>query len=204
MPVRHAQTNSQPAMDSICKRERLALFIDGADYSAMAKALGVNVDYRKLTDFFRRRSHFIRAFYYALSIDNSDNGRRTPLIDWLDCHGYTLITKPTKIFTEENDRRKLEAGMQLELKADAMQLASNIDHVVLFAGNRAYLGLVTELQQTGTKVGVVSTMRTHPSMVSSEVWQAADQPGGCGAKLPRQVNRRSYELILHFKLKLLL
>ena len=54
------------------KSERLALFIDGANLYSAGKTLGVEVDYRKLLDEFRRRGQLIRAYYYTALIENDD------------------------------------------------------------------------------------------------------------------------------------
>ena len=45
--------------------ERLALFIDGANLYAAAKALGFDIDYKLLRTEFMRRGKLLRAFYYT-------------------------------------------------------------------------------------------------------------------------------------------
>lgn len=50
--------------------ERVALFIDGANLYATSKALGFDVDYKRLLALFRQKAHLVRALYYtALSED---------------------------------------------------------------------------------------------------------------------------------------
>jgi uncharacterized LabA/DUF88 family protein len=44
------------------KDERLALFIDGANLHSAGKMLGVEIDYRKLREEFRRRGRLVRAY----------------------------------------------------------------------------------------------------------------------------------------------
>ncbi len=43
--------------------ERLALFIDGANLYSAARALGFDIDYRKLLKVFRDRGRLVRAYY---------------------------------------------------------------------------------------------------------------------------------------------
>ena len=43
--------------------ERVALFVDGANLYATAKALGFDIDYKRLLNMFRAKSHLVRALY---------------------------------------------------------------------------------------------------------------------------------------------
>ena len=45
--------------------ERLAIFIDGANLYATAKALGFDVDYKRLLALFRTKGQLVRALYYT-------------------------------------------------------------------------------------------------------------------------------------------
>jgi hypothetical protein len=64
---------------------RIALFIDGANLYATAKALGFDIDYRRLLKEFRSRAGvMLRAFYYTAVIEDQEYTSIRPLIDWLD------------------------------------------------------------------------------------------------------------------------
>ena len=45
--------------------ERIAIFVDGANLYATAKALGFDVDYKKLLNLFRNKGQLVRALYYT-------------------------------------------------------------------------------------------------------------------------------------------
>jgi hypothetical protein len=47
------------------QREKIVLLIDGANLFAGAKALGFDIDYRKLLEAFRKRAYLLRAKYYC-------------------------------------------------------------------------------------------------------------------------------------------
>ena len=47
--------------------------------------------------------------------------------------------------------------MDIELAVDAMGLAGNIDHMVLFSGDGDFRSLVEAVQRRGVRVSVVST-----------------------------------------------
>ena len=50
------------------KDERLALFIDGSNLYAAARALGFDIDYKLLRAEFMRRGKLLRAFYYTAAV----------------------------------------------------------------------------------------------------------------------------------------
>jgi len=155
--------------------ERIALFIDGSNLYATAKALGFDIDYKRLLTLFRTKGHLIRALYYTALAEDQEYSSIRPLIDWLDYNGYTMVTKPTKEYTDSTGRRKIKGNMDIELTVDAMELAAHLDHIVLFSGDGDYRSLVAALQQKGRRVSVVSTLQTQPPMVADELRRQADQ-----------------------------
>jgi uncharacterized LabA/DUF88 family protein len=155
--------------------ERIALFIDGANLYATAKSLGFDIDYKRLLGHFRKRARLVRAIYYTALMDDAEYSPIRPLIDWLDYNGYMVRTKPAKEFTDSLGRRKVKGSMDIELAVDAMRLADNLDHVVLFSGDGDFRSLVEALQQRGRRVSVVSTLVTRPPMVADELRRQADQ-----------------------------
>jgi uncharacterized LabA/DUF88 family protein len=154
--------------------EKIALFIDGANIFATAKALGFEIDYKKLLQEFRSRGNLLRAFYYTAVIEDQEFSSIRPLIDWLDYNGYHVITKPTKEFVDQTGRRKVKGNMDIELAVDAMELAPHIDHMVLFSGDGDFRSLVESIQRRGVRVTVVSSLVTQPPMVADELRRQAD------------------------------
>ncbi len=155
--------------------ERVALFIDGANLYATAKALGFDIDYKRLLSVFRTKGRLIRALYYTALAEDQEYSSIRPLIDWLDYNGYTMITKPTKEYTDSSGRKKIKGNMDIELSVDAMELASSLDHIVLFSGDGDFRPLVAALQQKGLRVSVASTLHTQPPMIADELRRQADQ-----------------------------
>ncbi|WP_306119773.1 MULTISPECIES: NYN domain-containing protein [unclassified Roseitalea] len=156
------------------QREKIALFIDGANLYAAAKALGFDIDYRKLLEHFHKRGYLMRAYYYTALIEDQEYSSIRPLIDWLDYNGYKVITKPAKEFTDSTGRRKIKGNMDIELTIDAMELSAVIDHAVLFSGDGDFRVLVDALQRRGCKVSVVSTMASQPPMIADDLRRNAD------------------------------
>ncbi|MDQ7071276.1 MAG: NYN domain-containing protein [Rhodobacterales bacterium] len=156
------------------KDERLALFIDGSNLYAAAKALGFDIDYKLLRAEFMRRGKLLRAFYYTALLENDEYSPIRPLVDWLNYNGFSMVTKPAKEYTDSMGRRKVKGNMDIELTVDALELAPHLDHIVLFSGDGDFRPLVESLQRKGCRVSVVSTIRSQPPMISDELRRQAD------------------------------
>ncbi|MBE7183685.1 MAG: NYN domain-containing protein [Methylobacterium mesophilicum] len=155
-------------------REKIALFIDGANLYATSRALGFDIDYRKLLGSFQKRGYLLRAYYYTALVEDQEYSSIRPLIDWLDYNGYKVVTKPAKEFVDALGRRKIKGNMDIELVIDALQLADSVDHYVIFSGDGDFRILVDALQRRGRKVSVVSTIMSQPQMISDELRRQAD------------------------------
>jgi uncharacterized LabA/DUF88 family protein len=155
-------------------REKIALFIDGANLYATSKALGFDIDYRKMLKYFEKRGYLLRAHYYTALVEDQEFSSIRPLVDWLDYNGYRVVTKPAKEFTDAMGRRKIKGNMDMELAIDAMSLVDSVDHFVIFSGDGDFRILIEALQRKGRKVTVVSTITSQPPMVSDDVRRQCD------------------------------
>jgi uncharacterized LabA/DUF88 family protein len=152
---------------------RIALFIDGANLYATAKALGFDIDYKRLLKEFQSRGTLVRAFYYTAIIEDQEFSIR-PLIDWLDYNGFTVVTKPAKDFDDGEGRRKLKRNMTVELVVDAFEMANHVDNIVLFSGDGDFCPLLEAVQRRGVHVTVVSSFLSKPPIIADELRRQAD------------------------------
>src|SRR5262245_46294278 len=155
-------------------QEKLALFIDGANLYSTARALGFDIDYKKLLNEFSKKGILVRAYYYTALLEDREFSPLRPLVDWLDYNGYTLVTKNAREFTDAMGRRKVKGNMDIEISVDMMEIAASVDHIVLFSGDGDFRRLVEAVQRRGRRVTVVSTLRTQPSMVADDLRRQAD------------------------------
>ena len=158
----------------MAETDRIALFIDGANLYATAKALGFDIDYKRLLKEFQSRGKLIRAFYYTALVEDQEYSSIRPLIDWLDYNGFAVVTKPAKEFTDALGRRKIKGNMDIELAVDAMEMSDHLDQLVLFSGDGDFRSLVEAVQRKGVRVSVVSTNSTQPGMIADELRRQAD------------------------------
>lgn len=159
---------------AIDPREKIALFIDGANLYAASKAIGIDIDYRRLLAEFQSRAYLLRAYYYTALVEDQEYSSIRPLIDWLDYNGYTVVTKPAKEFTDATGRRKVKGNMDIELTVDALEMSGFYDHMVLFSGDGDFTALAAALQRRGKRVTVVSTLTTPTPMISDDLRRQAD------------------------------
>jgi uncharacterized LabA/DUF88 family protein len=161
-------------MTVIFPRTKSALFIDGHNLYATAKALGFDIDYKRLLSEFEKRAELVRALYYTAIVEDEEYSSGRTLIDWLGYNGYTVVTKAAKEFVDEYGRRKVKGDLGIELAVDALQLAEHIDDMVLFSGDGDFRSLVEAMQRRGVRVTVVSTISSRPPMVANELRRQAD------------------------------
>jgi uncharacterized LabA/DUF88 family protein len=154
--------------------DRLALFIDGANLYSAAKALGFDIDYRKLLEEFRKRGVLVRAYYYTALVEQEEYSPIRPLVDWLDYNGYQLVTKPAREYTDGQGRKRWRGDMDVEIAVDMMEMAQTCDHLVLFSGDGDFRCLVEAVQRKGSRVTVVSTVKSQPPMASDDLRRQAD------------------------------
>ena len=159
---------------TVSSANRTALFIDGANLQSSAKALGFDIDYKRLLTEFQCYGTLVRAFYYTAVIEDQEFSAVRPLLDWLAYNGFTVVTKPTKEFIDANGHRKLKGNMHIELAVNAMELAEHIDQIVLFSGDGDFRSLVEAVQRRGVRVTVVSTISSQPPMIADELRRQAD------------------------------
>jgi uncharacterized LabA/DUF88 family protein len=152
---------------------RIAVFIDGPNLHGASRALGFEIDYKRLLDQFQSRGTLLRAFYYTVIVEHQEFSVR-PLIDWLVYNGFTVITKPAKQFDDGEGRRKIKRSMRIELVVDAFEIAGQVDDIILFSGDGDFCPLIEAVQRRGVRVTVVSTLSTQPPMIADELRRRAD------------------------------
>ena len=153
---------------------RIALYIDGQNLFSAARELGFQVDFTRLKDFFGRQGIVLRASIYWPVDDDPKYSPPRPLVDWLDAHGYRIVTSPGSIPNEESSQRRTRADMKVELAVDALGYGVHVDQAIFFAGSRDFRTLFAAIQRQGTRVTVVSTLQTDPPLISDELRRQAD------------------------------
>lgn len=145
--------------------DRVAIFIDGSNLYYSQQNLQLQIDFRRLLDYFTQNSTLLRAFYYT-GVDPDDKGQRG-FIHWLRLNGFKVIEKPIKRYPDGSTK----ANLDIELAIDMLALADKYDRAILFSGDGDLTRLVEAVQMKGVRVQVVSTV----GMVATELRAASDE-----------------------------
>ena len=154
--------------------ERIALFIDGANFYNTVKALDFDIDYGALLDYFKGKGRLIKAYYYTAVRENDDYAPLKPLLDWLDYNGFHIITKPAKTRVNRDGRTRIKGDMDVEITLGMLELAPHVDHMVLFSGDGDFRAAVEAVQKQGVRVSVCSSLEIKPPMLADELRRQAD------------------------------
>jgi uncharacterized LabA/DUF88 family protein len=153
--------------------DRLAVMIDGPNFHHAARALGIELDYRKVREEFQRRGRLMALCYYTVMPETEAFSPLRPLVDWLGYNGYRTVTRVREASDHAASRRGRSA-IDMEMAVDALDLASHIDHLVLASGDGVFTPLVRALQRRGLRVTVIATLRSEQPMLADDLRRAAD------------------------------
>lgn len=148
-----------------CADERLSLLIDGRYVLSTCRTLSIDIDFKRLLEFFRGKGQLLRAHFYATTSENGETQCLRPLLDWLDYNGYTTVTRPTA---------RRHSGIELDLAVDALRLCGTVDHIVIMSGAGDLANLVRALKDLGKRVTLIGSLSSGAA-VADELRRAADQ-----------------------------
>lgn len=129
--------------------EDTTIIIDGASIFHSARSLGIEVDYKKIRNYFDSRCMMRRALYYSvLKVEDEDDieggeygGEKfnpvKRLLDFLSYNGYSTVIKHKYIAPEKPDdfRKPYVGSMLVEIATDIMVHAQFSPHIVIFGGS---------------------------------------------------------------------
>jgi len=158
------------------RSNKTAVFIDGSNLHAAAQMIGMDIDFRKVLDFFRAKYDLVRAYYYTSILADEDGyAGLNKLVDWLDFNGFTVVSKEAKQFVDANGRSRVKGCMDVELAVDVMNMADRVDEIVIFSGDGNLRYLIEAVQRKGVKVTIISTKETNPPVAAESIRRQADE-----------------------------
>jgi uncharacterized LabA/DUF88 family protein len=157
------------------KMKRIALLIDGSNIYASAKSLGFRVDYKKLLDYFKRDCQVVRAFYFTALPDKNIESPLRKMVDFISYHGYTVIQKETREYTDEDGVPKRKGNMDVEIAVYAWKFAPMVDEIILFSGDGDFRALVERIQEVGVNCHVISTLKGSAPTIADSLRKQADR-----------------------------
>ena len=117
-------------------RERIALFIDGANLHSASRGLGFSIDFKRLLEHFGAQGRLVRALLLHRA------GRRGGILSPPTAGPTGSITTATRwspsaprSSTDAYGNRRVKGDMDVEIAIDAMEMAGKLDRIVLFSGD---------------------------------------------------------------------
>lgn len=156
------------------KTERLAVLIDGPELRATAGGIGIDIDFKKVLSFFQDVSQLVRIQFYHIDREEEDEASLRPLTDWLEYNGFSTVACSGRD-TEAVGRRSNKNFLNVRMAVDALELASVVDHLVIFSGDAVLGPLVDALKWRGKRVSIISTLQLRPPMIADDLRRRADQ-----------------------------
>jgi uncharacterized LabA/DUF88 family protein len=155
--------------------KRIAIFVDGSNFSASCNVVGLRPDYDKIVSMFAKEGHITGQYYFtALPPKEVDTPLRK-VTDRLQYHGWRLVTKETKTLVD-GDRTFIKGDMDADMIVWAFKVVEYIDELILFSGDGDFRSMVEELQIRSVKVTAVSVLRPdNKSMMADELRRQVDR-----------------------------
>jgi uncharacterized LabA/DUF88 family protein len=154
---------------------RLVVFIDGPSLHYSTRALGYDVDFKRLLSWFKQQGGLLRAYYYTTIFEEREYQNTRPLLDWLDYNGFTVKSKSVREHDDGGGGRKYIRNLSVEMAVDAIEIARHVDAIMLFSGDGDLRPAVEAIQRRGVIATVVSTIRSQPPILADELRRQADQ-----------------------------
>lgn len=156
---------------------RTAVFIDGHSTYFAVKALNFDMDYKRLLAWLDEEfGPILRATYYT-TVSDEENIHQdiVPLLDFLQYNGFSICTKPIKVYDEDERRTSRRGDVNVEISVDMLLTMQHVDNIVLFSGDANLKKAIQAVQQNGCRVFVISTNETKPKIVSDELRRFSDE-----------------------------
>lgn len=155
--------------------KRIALFVDGSNFSVSLKAAGFRVDYQKIREYFAEMGDLVGSFYFTALPPRDEPSSIRNLTDSLQHKGWNLVTKEIKVFRDQ-PIAKTKGNMDIEMVVKAWTLSNVITDLILFSGDGDFRAMVEKLQDVGVRVTVISYHSTDTrNMTSNDLRKAVHE-----------------------------
>lgn len=149
------------------EKERIALFIDGANMFYVQKKLGWYIDYEKLYRYFAKEKEVYNAFFYT-GVKRLKS--ESTFIRKLVHLGYTVRTKEVKEIQNKEGKIEEKCNLDIEIVIDMFNTVNNYDEAIIFSGDSDFERAIELLRSKGKTITVIST----EGMIAWDLVNAAD------------------------------
>lgn len=143
-------------MIKINKKQKVRVYIDGANIFYAQKALGWFIDFNKVIKHLKDKYDVLCIKYYTGV--KKDDQKIKRFLKYLDKIGIEPVTKPLKQI-KSKEQILFKSNFDVEMTMDILLERQAYDICILFSGDSDFHALVKKLQDFGKKVVVYSTRR---------------------------------------------
>ena len=149
------------------QKQKIKVYIDGANMFYAQKKLGWTIDWKKVRDIMQTEYDVVEIKYYT-GIKKGDE-KMAKYLKYLDKVNFTVITKPLKTIKIDknhhlnklyNYTEMYKSNFDVEITTDMIFDRQNIDELILFSGDSDFRYMVDRLNDVGKKVIVYSSRKT--------------------------------------------
>ena len=145
-------------VENIHKNERIAVFIDSANFYSTICELDFKVDYLKLKNWLSHDNTLDIREIDLFTYTNKEDADKESLLNFLSRNGYRVIKSEAYSYDDRTDKTIFkEPNIIAEICVYAMDMIDSVDHFVFFTGDKNLLTLYQKLQSKQKKVTVVSS-----------------------------------------------
>lgn len=135
--------------------KKIALFVDGSNFSVSLKSAGFRVDYQRIREYFAGFGDLLGSYYFTALPPKDEPSPIRSLTDSLQHKGWTLVTKEIKVYRDQ-PVAKTKGNMDIEMVVKAWTLAPTLTDLILFSGDGDFKAMVEKLQDQGVRVTAIS------------------------------------------------
>lgn len=149
------------------EKNKVKIYIDGANMFYTQKRLGWSVDWKKVKDYIEKQKDVIEWRYYV-GVKEGDE-KMLKYLKYLNQAGFNTITKPLKKIkiydnevTSQGSEEKFiyKANFDVEMTADILLEKFKLDEIIIFSGDSDFRYLIKKLKDSGLEVSVFSSRKT--------------------------------------------
>jgi uncharacterized LabA/DUF88 family protein len=138
------------------REKKYAIYIDGSNNNKATKAAGYRLDFDKVKAYYANLGTVVDAVYFTALPPKEEWSPIRPLVEHLQYHGWTVITKETKKLLSEDGIFWVKGDMDGDIMCRAFDMVGVITHLVLFTGDGDFVPLIELMKRKGIHVSAVS------------------------------------------------
>lgn len=139
-------------------KQKVKVYIDGANIFYTQKKLGWSLDWVKVKNYIESEKEVVEWRYYV-GIKDADE-KMQKYLRYLDAIGFYTFTKPLKKIKLNDGNYIFKANFDVEIAVDILLDKSKIDELIIFSGDSDFQYLLKKLKNAGKRAVIYASKKT--------------------------------------------